>query len=429
MRTEDDIRAAFRALAKQAPDDDKVLTAVREQADKAIAGPPQGVRRPMGRWMAPLAAAAAVIAVTAAAVAIADGRPHQPGPGTGALLDRLPPYYMTMLPFPGAPMAGPSVVVKDTRTGRTLVTALPPAPYHSFAGIAGAANDRTFVLAARPASGAVTQNSQNVEKLFRARLNPAKRTLTMTPLPIPVFTPGTLLDGMALSPGGTELAVALQTGRFHYQLEIRLYSLAGTLLKTWQSNGALTDDWLSPANISWARAGVLAINWRHLTRDARRVDYETGLWLLNTSTAAGNLAGQSRLVVPSAGLSGFYPWGDGLVSSNGRTAVVAMIRGPVGNPPVEPRIGGKIEEFAVATGQPVRALWRVHFGGPDSPTGFPSEQLMWSNASGSVLVLEANLASGPRSNGRTAIGVLRGNHFRPIPGAPSTRAAYYGLVF
>jgi len=53
MRTEDDIRAAFRALARQAPEADSVLTAVREQLGKVSAGKRQGGPSSARRWMPP----------------------------------------------------------------------------------------------------------------------------------------------------------------------------------------------------------------------------------------------------------------------------------------------------------------------------------------------------------------------------------------
>jgi hypothetical protein len=392
--------------------------------------------------MAPLAAAAAVIAVIATAVTVTNS-PHQPG--SDSLLNRLPHYYMTLV---DSRYAAQHIVVKDTRTGATLVTARPPAPYHSFAAIAGAPDDRTFVLAARPVSGNVTRNSQYIEKLFRARLDPAKRTLTMTPLPIPEFTPSTLLDGMALSPDGTEIAVALETGRFHYQLEIRLYSLAGELLKTWQSNGKSKVQ--GPALMSWAGNGVLAINWTRYTRNSRntRAVYQSGLWLLNTNAASGSLVHQSRLIVPDNVLSGFLPWGDALLSSNGETIVTQMIGyGPgaplfersthrVGITPIgaqpydQPGDSWKIEEFSAATGRPIRALWPVHSGGKEYPLWLPGDAVMWTNASGSIVVLQATLTNGPPSHWRLAMGVLSGNHFRPIPGTVNTKLTYYySLVF
>jgi hypothetical protein len=436
MRTEDDIRAAFRALAREAPEADAVLTGVREQLDKSSAFSRQSSPGAARRWMTPLAAAAAVIAVTAAAVVIADGQPaRRAGVNSSSLLDQLPRYYMTLvrslhpLSLGGAQM----VVVKDTRTGRTLLTARPPAPYHTFAGITGAADDRTFVLAARPTAGSAGQPSQQIEKLFRARLDPANGTLTMTALPIPQFTPRNQLNGMALSPDGTELALAFRAGRGTHALEIRIYTLAGDLLRTWRSPGFLEDYWLNPASMSWTQTGVLAVNWGY---DAGgRAGFEQGLWLLNTLSPSGDLAGHSGLVVRVAAFDkwqpGIYPYGDGLVSSNGETAVMPI--GTVDGPGKAAKIG-KIDEFSASTGQAIRSLRPILRRGSHAPQGLRSDALIWSNATGSVLVLQANRATSARARGRRSYGtiitgVLSGRRFTPIPGVPGTELDPYGLVF
>jgi len=440
MRTEDDIRAAFRQAAEQAPDADAVLAAVRERLEAASAGQRASPQKTARRWMTPLAAAAAVIAVAAAAVAIADGQPaHRPAANSGSLLHRLPRYYMALLRSLHTPSQGGAqmIVVKDTRTGRTLLTARPPAPYHTFAGITGAADDRTFVLAVRPTAGAAGQPSQQIEKLYLARLNPANGTLTMTALPIPQFTPRNQLNGMALSPDGTELALAFRAGRGTHSIEIRLYSLAGDLLRTWRSPGFLEDYWLTPASMSWTQTGVLAINWGY---DAGgRVGFEQGLWLLNTSAPSGDLARDSWRLVPVVAykidLSGIYPYGDGLVSSNGGTAVM-----PILTIDHRARHIGKIGEFSASTGLPIRTMRPLLFRGPHARQGLREDTLMWSNANGSLLVLQANRppnartrararARGGRSYGTIITGVLSGRRFVPIPGVPSISLDPFGLVF
>ena len=428
MRTENDIRAALRSLARQAPDADAVLTEVIDQLDKKNAN--HGGRTGFRRWMTPLAAAAAVIAVTASAVAIAHGNPKRAAGASSSLLDQLPRYYATVV-IPSdarSTNGGPSIVVKNTLTGSTVVTVEPPAPYHTFAGITGAADDRTFVVAARPATAGITNNNQDIEKLFRARLNPAEHTLTMTPLPIPQFTPSTQLNGIALSPDGTELAVALATGRGHNQLVIRLYSLAGTLLRAWHSHGVLNFAYLNPANMSWSRTGVLAINWRSYTRSPSGAGLRSGVWLLDTTSPSGSLGAHTRLVVPGKLMSGFYPWGDGALSSDGQTIVVPMRHTVSAKSPNLPRIWEKIEEFSAATGRAIRSLWPVGSGA--DTIGNPGEVLMWSNAAGNVLVTTANLKSGPKAHGQVAVGVLSGKHLTPIPGTPRAKLYwYYGVVF
>ena len=203
--------------------------------------------------------------------------------------------------------------------------------------------------------------------------------------------------------------------------------------------------------MSWAGTGVLAINWTHYTRNSRntRAVYQSGLWLLNTYAASGSLADHGRLIVPDNVLSGFLPWGDALLSSNGETIVTPMIsyeqgqrvaEGPVLARPVE--LGGlahhpdaagaigdswKIEEFSAATGRPIRALWPAHSG---APNWLPGDEVMWTNACGSIVVLQATLTSGPPSKWSRPMAVLSGNRFRPIPGTSNTKLDYYySLVF
>ena len=134
--SEDDIRAAFRSLAGQAPDARAVLTRLHEQLDPADR---PGHRQPGGRprfnrrLLIPLAAAAAVIAVIAVAIAFGVGdQPRPVAPPPSPVLDQAPPYYM-YLPDPGCgansqpcPPAEQGAVVRSTRTGATVGKVLPP---------------------------------------------------------------------------------------------------------------------------------------------------------------------------------------------------------------------------------------------------------------------------------------------------------------
>jgi hypothetical protein len=438
MRTEEDIRAALRTLAREAPDADAVLGTVRDKLARVSTDVPQDGRRNIRRWLAPLAAAAVVTAVIATAVAIAGMQSPRHRATPDAALDKLPRYYLTML-LPAHAKSNldwTSVVVKNTRTGATLLTARPPAPYTSFAGVAGAADDRTFVLAAQVPAGPPRLDRYNV-KLFRARLDPSKRTLTMTPLPIPVFTPPTQVNTMALSANGSEVAVAMETGKYQKMFVVSLYSLAGKVLRSWHSRGMINANWwYSPDSMSWARTGVLAINWTFYRLDQPMRSYG-GVWLLNTGSPSGSLVAQSRRVVQQR-RSGYFP-GDGVLSASGETIAVPMVKQITGTTTLHGRKvyvfsrKGEIQVVSAATGQLIRTLWPVDFGGKDAPVYVTSgEIVMWTNAAGSVMVVEAPLARG-RSDGQEGIGVLSGKRFTPIPGAPIVKAGFsfgpFGLVF
>jgi hypothetical protein len=439
MRTEEDIRAALRTLAREAPDADAVLSAVRDKLARASTDSHQDVSRKLWRWLAPLGAAAVVIAVIAAAVALGGMQRPRHEAAASPALRRLPQYYMTMMRSPAAEgLAWAGIVVKSTRTGASLLTARPPAPYSSFRGIAGASDDRTFVLAAQEPVGP-PQDNVDITKLFRARLDPSKRTLTMTPLPIPVFRPPTFLDGIALSPDGTEVAVVMQTGKYQKMVEVSLYSLTGKLLRIWHSRGLALAYGVDPALMSWTRTGVLAINWASFVRQNDPRDDRSGLWLLNTASASGSLRTESQLVVRCCKeLNGFSLADEGVVTGDGATVLNPMIRSrsvtqtlPDGlHSTITKYISEKIQEFSAATGQPTGALWWVRLGRPDTPTALdPDEMVLWSNASGSVLVVQANMVSGRLPEGKTTIGVVSRNHFTPIPGTSTPRASYVGVVF
>src|SRR5260221_25980 len=108
--------------------------------------------------------------------------------------------------------------VRDTVPGRTLASVRPPRPYLTFIGLTGAADDRTFVLTAQSTlSGSLTSRN----KFYYARFNPADDAVTMTPLALPGLPFSNNLNGAALSPDGTRLAVASQNGA----AQIAVYSL------------------------------------------------------------------------------------------------------------------------------------------------------------------------------------------------------------
>jgi hypothetical protein len=147
MRTEEDLRIAYDALAAEAPDADAVRTAVQA----AVADPDAGLvarrsQRGRRRLVVPVAAAAAVVAVAviATTLAITSGT-RTPASAARQLLARLPRYYVALV----GPASGPyEAVAVNSLTGATVATVRPPAPDKTFIAVSGAADDRTFVLAA-----------------------------------------------------------------------------------------------------------------------------------------------------------------------------------------------------------------------------------------------------------------------------------------
>ena len=151
-RTEDELRAALPMLERHAPGADTVLRAVRDGGGRRAPGlvRRRAVPRRWPGWLAPVAAAAAVVGVISASLAISGVFLRHP-PGTGPAdspgVFAMVPRYFVALPDPEIPGRA---VVGATATGAVLGTVAPPKPYTVFTWVAAAGDGRTFVLAAAP---------------------------------------------------------------------------------------------------------------------------------------------------------------------------------------------------------------------------------------------------------------------------------------
>jgi hypothetical protein len=364
MHTEDDIRAALRVLADDAPNADDILSAYadeRERRGQRSAAPGRIRRRRSLRLLvAPVAAAAAVIGVVATAVAIGTG--GQPGLSAPAPGHGLPPYYVLITTSPRR--FGLETLIGDTRTGATLATVHPPAGYWFIEAAPGAGNDSFLLLANSHHRGSL--------QLFLLRFRPADRRTSLTRLPItaPIYT-----GGLAMSPNGTEVAVASGTNTGKVPSELSIYKLSGRLIRRWQEPGRVpavrgrparpSNDWQmicllqEMPCLSWGASGYLAFTWFDGTNAAVE-----GIRLIPAAARSGSLLGASRLIVPftTAWSNGFVMSGDG-----------ATIATEVGNS------DSTIEEIATATGKVTaqyRPTRRISFG-----------PVFWSNWTGSELVV------------------------------------------
>ena len=385
MRTEDDIRAAFRTLARQAPDADAVLTKVRERLETSSASQRQGKRG--RRPLAAVASAVAVMAVIGGSIALATSghAPHQaassPGPAVNSQPGPggpLPPYFMALAPIGKSPLS--KAVVNDTATGATLATVSPPRHFNTFVTVAGAADDRTFVLAAEYI-GWKRSLSEPAVTLFLARYDPSRHRITLTALPIPAIPSDGRLNGLALSPDGSRLAVSTTLRRSE---QLRVYSLTSGAAKVWRQPS------VAPAfRLSWGRDGILAYNWDDSPR--------WGVWLLNTATAGGRLIANSRLA--AAVPRGWAFIGGALLTPDGGTVVAAQTRFLTH---LHHGINDEFAGYSAATGRKTWVAWPQH----DAP-----EDLDWTSASGTVLVVQTFATNGPGM----VYDVLSGNRLTPIP--------------
>jgi hypothetical protein len=418
------LRAAAQAAAGTvAPGSAPPLHLPSEPARRfAVPGPPH--RGGWARWAAPLAAAASVVAVVAASLAITSGsgsraRAHAPetAAARAAALASVPPYYVALTGYTGDLTAHWLAVVRATATGTALATVSPPRPYRTFSWVSGAADDRTFVLAAQPwvPGASPVRNANEPTKFFLLHFDPATGAAPLTALPI-TEKQGYRVIGLALSPDGSKLAVVLATPHEPQQSrEIQVFTLATGSQHdwTWAGRGwvGTQDSFGQP--LSWAADGrTLAFQqWTGDHLDVRLLD----------TAAAGSSLRSARPAV--AVLSSSNDDSNSLLTPDGRTVIYAPAQGAQENT-LPPRFREKLNfaEFSASTGKLVRTLdpWWFSLGSGQ----LPYQQVLWTNSSGATLIVISPPGASParhwvRHSIQPVLGVLTGNQFTPIPGSPT----------
>jgi hypothetical protein len=245
-REEDLVRSTAAAIAATVREVPPLLLPTVTDDPRRVARRPRGTRgaRRLRGWLIPAAAAAVVLAIALSLVLIRDipnGRaapPTRPAPA----VDGVPAYYAGLAKTSAAQTSPEQIVVGQTVTGKRVATLAPPAGT-TFAGITGAADDRTFVVDTQP--GRLYQESEpwQPRTWYLLRIDPGSaKAAQLTPLPVPGTAQGTSVAAIALSPNGTELAVALQPDGLNdpsAATYLRVYSVAtGAVLHSWFTTAA-----------------------------------------------------------------------------------------------------------------------------------------------------------------------------------------------
>jgi hypothetical protein len=402
---EDRVRAAIRAAAEEiSPRSLPPLSLAGRPAHHARAGSHGGHLGQGPRFLIPLLAAAAVIAIVVTAALVAPSghaKLLQRAPAnqpTTLSLQSVPRYYMTTVLYgAGTDAAGSYAVVRDTITGRTIATVQPPRPYTSFLGITGAADDRTFVLTAQTTD----YGTPTPVKYFEARFDPASSTIALTALSLPGLPPSDDVPAAALSPDGTQLAVQDISGFTHLD-QITVYSLPGGAARTWTGpvGGSLITE-----TLSWSDTGIL--------------DFASAgtVYLLNTNSTGGSLLAHSQMALclgpKAAGLESYT----GYLTPDG-TKIIAPVQQIVpigqrlpcnGGPAPTPGPPAALEEFSATTAQ-AAGISGTRLSDGTVIWG----SIYWSNSSGSVLIVNSKHGADPQQPFTT--GVLSNGQFTPIPG-------------
>ena len=315
-------------------------------------------RRPVrARWLAPVTAAAAVLAVTAVAVGLSGGLSGKAGPSPASSATRigpLPRYYASIVAVHGTYR----LVIHDARSGGTLATAkLAPGQNDQ---ITAAADDTTYVIGQQGRTGPMS--------FLVARLDPAHDTVSVHNLPIAPIPAAEAPSGIALSPDGTKLAVTtlIFNARDHTNVpdEIRIYSLATGAVKEWTTSA----DWGNVGLVSWGSEGILGFDFFTMNpADATRA----GIRLLNANDPAGNLLADSTLAVPKAQPAGYAVQGPMELIDNGAAVVTIAQRSQGG------KVVSRFEVLSTRTGRVIRTFK------PSRPNG--AVGLLWASTAGTVL--------------------------------------------
>jgi hypothetical protein len=433
--------------------EERVRAAARERADLVrdirplefpAAKPARPFQLPPGRgwstWLAPVAAAAVVVALAIALVSIREAA-NEPSvlptsyaaPGGADTAGTAPPRYYAALDDPSGTAFNDKttahvvdVAVGDAKTGKLLATIAPPAG-QTFAGLtAAAADDSTFVVAAQAYPVPAGYPTTAPVAWYLLRLSPDRQqAATLTKLRIPGQPHGTQVSGISLSPDGSQLAVLYQRGVWGIgaktgPLALSVYSVAtGRALRTWTqptkgvpvgygwywgsySNSSLT--WLDGGlTLAFDEGALYGSNGPPLSAAFANVKIRT---IDVTRPSNGALFADSKIVFSSK-----YHWCETLqLTADGKTVFCGSYGANAAKPGTD---FAEILRYSVATGAS-RLVYRIK-GAFNLGLG----NVLWLNPNGSTLIasflaqagLDGQAGFGVASSGVISKGTLKQLNF------------------
>lgn len=409
----------------------------------------RGWRRHL-RWsvLAPVAAAVTIVAVAIALAAVrnAPGGATAPPPASSAspavptytTAAGVPEYYVALMRA-----ARPYLIIGSTRTGQVRATVQAPGDNVDFTAVYGTADsDSTFIVTGALIHGPDLGTMWYLLRIAPGSPNPAR----LTPLGIPG---GPDPAGVALSPDGTELAVA-RPGR---PATLQVYSVAtGALLRSWSTTapGEITAEKTQPG--SW-QFTAMALRW---SADGRQLGFAWNAAAIRVLGAGGpgDLIGSSRLLLAIGttyttdatwackARQGWAPItvargpaaGQGVICGGGAhndmPQAVSGTASPTaassaGNATCTPRNQpsiGFLESTADGQGESYLGLTTGETECPGTAQASDGAYIGWSNADGSVLI--GSLAW----DGHVRFGIFRGSRFTPLPALPVSATAPAGVL-
>jgi hypothetical protein len=247
---------------------------------RPLRAPARRLRPGLVRWLAPVAAMAAVVGVINGVNLARSAAPQR----SAVAIAGMPPYYVTVDYVTVDHTENATATVHSSTTGTALSSVRLPAARNVPAGqlffwsISAAADDQTFLI-------------QQARQLFVLRVSPDGRSAQLSELPIRLSP----TDSVALSPDGSTIAIESMSSckttmvSPNYDApacantEIRLISLdSGATTRTW-STEVLT---VQSTWISWTRASQILFLWPGISPAPPQ---PASLRLLNVKAAGSNL--------------------------------------------------------------------------------------------------------------------------------------------
>jgi len=414
--------------------EDRVRAATRARADlvtrhrpldlpaelHAAARPGHHARRWLG-WGAPFAAAALVIVLAVVLVVVRQTSGSQPGSGTpssstGATstgaAPSIPRYFVT-LAYTGSISEPMKAVVGDYQTGRQ-VAVLNPSSTQNFYGVTGAADDRTFVVMNYTAT--TKQTTFYLLRVTPGDAHPAQFTK------LPISPVAAHVNGLALSPDGTKLAVMWRfaTTSTNQVTYLSVYSV---------STGALLDSYLTHAandnvvggdpnseSLSWVNGDrSLDFRWAvHVTqppKPAKPVDPDKlTIRGINLSAAGHDLLGDSRqlMVLPPVTAAAktivTTPCSSSLTTGDGTIVCGSQAFSGVSFQEACTAARTTVSTYSPVTGKQLNVLYRY----PGTYCLNSSTRVLWANSTGSLVIVRLSLAV--KGGSESSIGYVFGGH-------------------
>jgi len=367
------------------------------------AGPTPGTSAPSSRsHPTPDSSASATVTPTLSASG-------KPAGLTYALGGRVPPYYVWLT----EPGSAPSVAtVRMTATGAALGTIKAAVSGGTIASVTAAADDRTFVLDEQPFVYNVpgADQTRQPRTFYLLRLSAAGRPASVIKLPISEPS-GAGVTGVALSPDGTELAVAISPNNVASEpelTELKLYSVAtGAVLRTWNADGGIGFGWDGAEALSWTSdQQTLGFTWV-----GNGLSPQQGEWLLNLSLSGSNLLDDSHQVVSLGNTAGTpHPLSsltcnEAIIVAPDGSSVICGALAEVGSQ-TQPTAESAYFEYSPSSGTVVKTLARSTV----PQAGNITVEVLWSNPSGSVLIGEIP------TTGNGEVVMITAGQFTPLTG-------------